>query len=363
MQLYRCGLWFFLGQFLVQLLIPPATFGASTALLKEHQQLKEREQQIVGQLLQLELAVDQAHREYQQVEARLAQTQSQIPQAQAQLGQARQDLKVRQQKLGLWLRHYYMEGQTHYLLIFLGATNLKDFVQRLSLVGLIIAQGIEDWRETRVALQTVDQKNLQLQKVKEQLVSQRQKMAAILRQAQERTAERQRYLQEVRQELGQREAGVLLVVEGIHTALQPLETVLTRFKDASWDQIRPDRLQWLGSRVKAEYSENTLSRLLFSGASLPYPVSVQLGEGVLILQGTNQEQIPFRIAGVLRVSGSDVCFKPSAIELGDMTLSQELVTKIGGSQGLVYPVGTLMGWKLQEIFLQRGKAVFELATT
>lgn len=362
MQLRGFFIWGFLMIFVGQLLYAPFALGSSH-IIQKHQQLKEREQHLVAELIQLELALDKANRDYQKVQSQLGQIQSKVTVEEGKLAKSRQQLALCRKKLGQWVRHYYMEGQTQYLWILLGATDLRDFVNRLALVAMVISQSVGDINKTFSAQLAVQERANALEKLQNQLVDQRQRLEQTLQTTKQLQANRQQFLAAVRQELGASQGEVLRVVEDLHNSLKPLENVLARFQDAPWDRYRPDHLQWLGTKVEAQYSQQTLSKLLFGGAALGYPVQVKLANEQLTFQGTNQDHTPFSIAGQLSVSGGNVCYKPMSIEIGGDSLSPELVQLVAGKEGLTYPVGILMGWQLHNIQIKDGVAIFELVHT
>ncbi|ABO49026.1 conserved hypothetical protein [Desulforamulus reducens MI-1] len=347
-------------------LILESTLGLTPAqantgeVLKQHQQLKQREQQIVAELLQMELHVDRVNQNMQLVQLRLAKIQKTIPHAHNQLVQSKKKLKYSRQKLNIWLRHLYMEGRTNYLIILFGAENLGDFFNRLAMVGMLVSRGIGDYQRTYEAMGEVKKKTEELTKLEQQLVSQQNELTKDQKKIISLQMAKKQFLEVTRQEMGQQQDKILQVVEGVHRSLKPLETILARFKDASWEQYRPDHLEWLGTHVKAEYSQNTFSKVLFSGAGLKIPAAVTLRNQSLIIKGVNEEHLPFTIAGELRVNGNNVCYWLSSIQIGDVLLDEELVKKIAGENGLVYPLDILRGWRLKDIQIFDGKAVFEL---
>ncbi|AEG61618.1 hypothetical protein Desru_3415 [Desulforamulus ruminis DSM 2154] len=338
----------------------PVCSAEPPEVLKQHQLLQQREQQIVAEIIQVALALDRAQREYDFVQKKLAETHQKIPAVREQLQHSEKKLALCREELGVWLRHFYIEGQRSYWFILLGAVNLGDFIQRLALVGILVSRGVEDINKTLDSIREVKEKTNQLALLEQQLVNQEKRLGQIVSQTQALQASQQKILQQTRQELGENQSRVLLVVNGLHDALKPLETLLERFRDAPWDKYRPDRLQILGTGVRAEYTENTISKLLFSGEDFS-GVKASFSNRLFIIQGINKEQLPFAIAGELSVSGENVCYLPKSITIGDVTLTKELVTGIGGKEGLTYPVGLLMGWRLKAITIEEGKAVFELS--
>ncbi len=360
MKLRRCLIFVIIPVLLWQSMYLPLASAGTGEVLKQHRLLKQREQQIVAELVKMELALDRTDREYARVQASLLQTRSNIPAAREQLARSKEILKHARQRLKLWLRHLYMEGRTHYLMILLGAVNLGDFLNRLALVGMLVSRGVADLNKTLEAVEEVKERAAELDKLERQLVNQQKELAGALAQMKSLRLAKQQLLATTRRELGENHGKVLTVVGGLHNTLKPLETLLARFKDAPWDQYRPDRLHWLGTRVKAEYSASTISKLLFSGTSLGHPVEAIFANQLLIIKGTNQEQMEFAIAGELTVAGGNVRYKIKSIQVGDMAFDRELVNMIAGEEGLIYPVDLLMGWRLQDIQIDEGKAVFEL---
>ncbi|SHE92013.1 coiled-coil domain-containing protein [Desulforamulus putei] len=360
MKLRRWIIFLFIPVLLWQSFYLPLASADTGEVLKQHRFLKQREQQIVAELVKAELALDRMSGESARIQADLSQTRSNIPVAREQLAGAKENLQHCRQRLSLWLRHFYMEGRTHYVMILLGAVNLGDFLNRLALVGVLVSRGVADLNKTLAAVEEVKQRAAELDRLEKQLVARQRELARALEQTKLLQSTKQRLLATIRQELGENQGKVLTVVDGLHEILRPLETLLSRFKDAPWDKYRPDRLHWLGAGVKAEYSEHTLSKLLFSGISLKHPVEACLSNHLLIIKGTNQEQMPFAIAGELAVAGENVCYKIKSIQVGDIAFDKELIDLIAGKEGLTYPVGLLMGWRLQDIQIEEGKAVFEL---
>lgn len=341
------------------LYLPFATAG-SGEVLTQHHLLKQREQQIVAELVRAELAIDRTDREYNRVQASLVQTRLNIPTAREQLVKSKEDLADCRQRLSFWVRHLYMEGRTHYVALVLGAVDFGDFLNRLALVGMLVSRGVADLNKTLEAVEEVKKRAAELEKLEQQLVNQQNELTRALEQMKSLQQAKQQLLETTRQELGENHGKVMTVVGGLHNTLKPMENLLGRFKDAPWDQYRPDRLHWLGTKVKAEYSARTISKLLFSGVSLGHPVEAVFSNQLFIIKGTNQEQTQFAIAGELAVEGGNVCYKIKSIKIGEVSFDKELVQLIAGEEGLTYPVGLLMGWRLQDIQIEEGKAVFEL---
>ncbi|CCO08229.1 coiled-coil domain-containing protein [Desulforamulus hydrothermalis] len=358
------------GRYFIFLLIPllfwqsffSAAASASTAeVLKQHQMLKHREQQIIAELVKTELALDRLNTAYSRLQAELLQVRSTIPAARRQLDGAQERLRQCRKKLGLWLRYFYIEGRTNFIFMLLGAVNTGDFFNRLALVGVLVSRGMADFQQTLAAVEEVKQRTAALDQLEKKLADRQRELAGMLEQAKLLQLTRQHLLSDTRQELGKHQEKVLAVVDGLHTTLKPLETILDRFKNAPWHKYRPDRMQWLGAGVKAEYSEQTLSKLLFAGTGLNQPAEICLSDQLFIIKGTNQDQTPFTIAGELKVIDNDkVCYKIKSIRVGEVVFDKELVELISGKEGLTYPVGLLMGWRLRDIQIEDGKAFFAL---
>lgn len=332
-------------------------------VIKQNQLLEQREKQIVAEILQVELALDRANREQAFVQSKLSETRTGIGVSKENLHASEEKLRLRQQRLNIWLKHFYMEGRTNYLTILLGAVDLGDFVRRLALVGVLVSRGVQDVNYTVQAIKEVEQKSSQLAVLEQQLASQEQRLEEIVSQLLALQKSKQQILEQTRRELGDNQSRVLMVANGLHDTLKPLATMMERFRDAPWEKYRPDRLQVLGIKVRAEYSESTISRLLFSGVNSERLIKANFSNHLLIIKGTNEEQVPFTIAGELSVAGDNVRYRPKSIVIGDMALSKELVAGIAGEEGLLYPVSLLMGWRLYNIIIEEGKAIFELSPT
>ncbi|GAB6158788.1 hypothetical protein JCM39194_19880 [Desulfotomaculum varum] len=358
------------GRYIIFLLIPllfwqsffSAVASANTVeVLKQHQLLKQREQQIIAELVKTELALDRLNLAYSRLQDELSQVRSSMPTARQQLDGAQERLRHCRKKLGLWLRYFYIEGRTNLILMLLGAVNTGDFFNRLSLVGVLVSRGMADLQQTLAAVEEVKQRAAALDQLEKKLTDKQRELAGTLAQTRLLQSTRQRLLSDTRRELGKHQEEVLAVVDGLHTTLKPLETILNRLKNAPWHKYRPDRMQWLGAGVKAEYSEQTLSKLLFTGAGLNQPAQVCLSNQLFIIKGANQDQTSFTIAGELKVIDNDkVCYKIKSIQVGDVVFDKELVELISGKEGLTYPVGLLMGWRLRDIQIEEGKAFFAL---
>ncbi len=342
----------------LQCFLPAAV--ASENILETHEKLKQREQEIVAELLQADLLLNQTNRECTKVQTTLLQTRAQLPTVQEKLRFSQNELKNYQQRLSLWLRHFYMEGQTSYLSILLGAMDLRDFINRLALVGVLVSQGIKEYNATRVAFDSVRKRTNELEQLEQTLVNQQKNLDTKKQQAITLQQNKQNLLERTRRELGENQDKVLTVVERLHNTLKPLETLLARFEQAPWEQYRPDQMQWLGTKVKAVYKESTISKLLFTGVDQKYAARASFARQQLIIQGVNEDKIPFTIAGQLGVTGQNVCYKIQSIRIGEVSLSPDLVRLIGGEDGLLYPLGRLMGWRLKHIDIEEGKAILEL---
>ena len=358
MSVYRYGAGIIMLMILLQCFLPAA--AASENILETHEKLRQREQEIVAELIQAELLLDRTNREYAKVQTTLMQTRAQLPTVQEKLMVSQNKLITCQQRLGLWLRHFYMEGQTSYLTILLGAIDLRDFINRIALVGILVSQGIKEYNNTLVAFDVVKQRTNELGQLEQTLVNQQKYLDVKKQQAITLQQNKQNLLERTRRELGENQGKVLAVVGRLHNTLKPLETLLARFEQAPWDQYRPDQMQWLGTKVRAVYKETTISKLLFSGVDQNYAARASFARQQLIIQGMNEENIPFTIAGQLVVTGQNVCYKIQSIRIGEVSLSPDLVRLIGGEDGLLYPLGRLMGWRLQHIQIEEGKAILEL---
>ena len=337
--------------------------AASGNVLETHQKLKQREQEIVAELIQTDLLLERTDREYVKVLTTLSRTRAELPVIQEKLAVSRERLTTCQQRLSLWLRHFYIEGQTSYLYILLGAIDLEDFINRLSLVGILVSQGINNYHDTMMAFAVVKQRTEELGRLEQTLANQQKSLAAKKQQVELLQQSKQNLLTRTRQELGESQGKVLLVVEGLHNALKPMETLLARFEQAPWEQYRPDQIQWLGSKVKVVYKDSTFSRLLFSGVEQHYAARASFAERQLKIYGLGEGNIPFTIAGQLGVTGQNVQYKIQSIQIGDFSLDPNLVRLMSGDDGLIYPLGSLMGWRLQDIQIEEGKAILVLVPT
>ncbi|RYD03868.1 hypothetical protein N752_17455 [Desulforamulus aquiferis] len=257
-------------------------------------------------------------------------------------------------RLKLWLKHFYVEGRTNYLIMLLGAVDLGDFINRVALIALLISQGIKDVNLAQGAIDEVKERTNQLSELEHGLQHQEAEVVKIMQQDEALHRSKELLLEQVRKELGENQGRVLEVVAGLAEALKPLETVLERFRNAPWDKYRPDRLQFTGKRVQAEYSQNTISRMLFGAVTETNATRVSFADSMLVISGFSKEQVQFTIAGELFVEGGNVCYRLKTVTIGEVALSPELVQIIGGRQGLVYPVDLLMGWKLENITVHQG---------
>jgi len=340
----------------------PVACAGSAEVLQRHRMLQQREQQMVAEMIQVEMALDRAKREHDLLAAKLAETRGLIPAAKEELAASEQKLGLCRQRLNGWLRHFYIEGRTNYLVILLGAVNLGDLLHRLALVGMLVSRGVRDVNQTIEAIAEVKQRTAELTRLEQQLTSQEHQAADLVQQALALQQTKQKLLDQIRAEFGENQSGVLAVVDGLQQTLKPLGTLLERFRDAPWDKYRPDHLQRVGTRIKAEYSQSTITRLLFGGES-GSSARAYLSDHLFTIKGTNQDQLEFTISGELSVRGGNVCYKPMSVVIGGIALSEDLVGSIAGKEGLVYPVGLLMGWRLEHIEIGEGKAIFELSPT
>ncbi|AQS60485.1 hypothetical protein B0537_03325 [Desulforamulus ferrireducens] len=360
MSVYRYGVGIIVLMIFLQCFFPAA---ASENVLETHEKLKQREQEIVAELIQTELLLDRTNREYHQVLTTLNQTRAQLPAMQEKLALSQEQLNTSRQKLSLWLRHFYMEGQTGYLYILLGAVDLRDFINRVALVGILVSQGIKNYYDTMAAFDEVKQRTTELGKLEQTLVDQQKFLANKKEQIAQLQQSKQNLLTRTRQELGESQGRVLLVVERLHSVLLPMDTLLARFEHAPWEEYRPDQIHWLGSKVKVVYKDSTLTRLLFSGVEQRYAARASFAKQQLVIQGQGEDNIPFTIAGQLQVSGENVRYNIQSIKIGEYTLDADLVRMVGGDDGIVYPLGKIMGWRLQHIQIDEGKATLELVPT
>lgn len=366
--LVEVGVVMVLRKFIVFTLIIVLTFnnvflnisaGSTNDIIQQHQLLRDREQQIVAEMINIELKLERSQQELKQVQRKLAETRAELPTAKEQLIESEKLLNVYLDRLKIWLKHLYVEGRTNYLLILFGAVNLGDFLHRLALVGMLISQGIGDVDKAAVFMGQVKDKAKDLAELEQQLTSQEAQVEKMLLLSKKLLTEKEQLLKQTRLELGENQGKVLNVVSGLKEALKPLDTLLDRFRDAPWDKYRPDRLQFTGNRVKAEYNQNTITKLLFGGNG-QQSVSASFSDNLFTIKGTTPDRVDFTISGDLSVLRGNVCYKIKSITLGNMPLSKELVESIGGKDGLIYPAEMLMGWQLSNIKIYEGKAVFEL---
>lgn len=344
---------------LVTHILAPWSYAGENEAIKQHNLLKQREQQIVAEMLQVQLQLEQTQRELVQVQSKLNQIRTEIPVSQQQLGESEKSLRLYMERLKIWLKHFYVEGRTNYLVMLLGAIDLADFLNRLTLVGILVSQGIKDVNKANEIIDEVKLRTNQLANLERDLQEQESKVVQIMERNIALRGAKEELLEQTKKELGENQRLVLSVVAGLYEALKPLENVLERFKDAPWDKYQPDRLQFTGKKVLAEYSQNTIARLLFQGMGQSNSTTVSFSNKMLVIKGAS-EQVKFTIAGELLVSEGSVCYKPKVITIGEIALTPDLVEMISGKNGLIYPVDMLMGWRLTNITVYEGKAVFEL---
>lgn len=130
-----------------------------------------------------------ATNEYKSISSQLADTEKQIAEMQVKLKEEQAKLEKREKVFRVRIRDIYMHGQLSYLDVVLGAKDFNDFANRVDLLRRVIAADMD-------LITAIRQQRDEIQQVRQELESQRQKQSVLKENAAQKKAEIEQHKKE-----------------------------------------------------------------------------------------------------------------------------------------------------------------------
>ncbi|MBF7084038.1 hypothetical protein IT084_13785 [Desulfallas sp. Bu1-1] len=332
---------------------------------QDREHLQAREKEILAELITLNLRIDAAAREKQQLERKLEENLRRAKQAGQELARAEKKLKEQRRKLGPVISFAYRFGFTGFIGALVSAGDFSDLLYRSFLLSILVeryAKIISD----AVALKNQKESCLNnLNRIKESIIADRAKIAATLARLQNAKAERTQFLAGLRKQSADLEARLTLMADRWSEVNSTIVSALELLSSLPPDAFRPDRVNLGLQGLQVELSETTINSAIsktknkFTGT-----VSIGIKPGETTISGkTLHTGTPFAVKGDFQIApeGREIIFVPGSFVVDDYTLEGDVLNYISTSNHLSWDIAkNLSQFKVTRLVTGDGKMIISL---
>lgn len=333
--------------------------------LARQSDLGEREKQLVSELMAWNVRIDSARRERDRLQQEIQGIDQALAAAQDGIADNQVRLDKGMDRLGRWVNFLYRHGPVSYLEVLLGATDFNDFVERAEAVRIVIFRQSAMLDEMKAIKTNLQEQVVELSRLGEEKSQKNMSLAVSLKNMEESRAGREEFLKSLNSESADLAQRITRVEKTLWGSLDSLNYLMTNIDKLPWYSLTPDNLSLGWNRMRMEFSDGQVNRVLFQQAEQSLAgLSIRCTPGL------------FTISGRLKAGGGDfvlggnfvpdgegkVRFKPENIILAGLPVSREAINQIASENRLSFEfAGYLPDYSLVEVRAEENKLVVLLA--
>lgn len=305
-------------------------------------ELEKQEEAILAELIALNIKIDEAILQKQQLETKLQKNIQQVAVLEKELANLEGDLHKQRQKLGKLIQFIYRSGYESLMEFLLSSSDFDDFINRSYMLSIIIEQHAQIVNQTKTLQSNTAAKLQELERVKSSVSTAKLKISQNVARLQKTKADRQAFLAELRKQSSALEARLSATATQWSEVNMTIVKAMQLLSSLSQNEFTPDKVNFNLQGLQVEFTDRNINNALQKAHNkLAAAVRVDMTAADITISGvTSKTNINFSITGKFNVApgGKEIVYIPSTFIVNGSTLQGEILKVISSNNHISWDI-------------------------